>query len=107
MQFSDIKFIERDGPNGSATGLYIAGYWVHKYLFESMWLHAEESLPRLDWSRKQTSADVFGDRTFWLSHRIGERISLGRCLKYFVQQGMLPIREANPGRNGPRRYVRN
>jgi hypothetical protein len=72
-----------------------------------MWFHAAESLPKLDRSRKQTAVDVFGDKACWLSYRIGVRISLGRCLKYFAHQEMLPIREANPGKKGPRRYIRN
>lgn len=107
MKFSDIKFIKDGRPHGSSIGLYLAGHWVSKDLFDLMWIHASQSLPKVDWSRKQTSADVFGDKDLWVSHKVGRRIALGRCLKYFADRDILPIRVANPGKKGPRRYVRN
>jgi|JI8StandDraft_1071087.scaffolds.fasta_scaffold531964_1 hypothetical protein len=105
MEYSDIKFIKRQLRYGSTVGLYIGGYFVSQSLVELMWSQAAESLPTLDWSRKQDVKSVFGDKELWLSHKIGARIALGRCLKFFVDHGMLPLREANRGKKGPRRYV--
>ena len=106
MQFSDIKFLEHNWRYESSVGLYIRGYWVPKSLIDLMWASAVESLPTLDWSRKQGVVTIFGNKKNWVSLSIGVRIALGRCLKYFVAQGMLPISEANPGKKGPRKYVR-
>ena len=105
MESLNINFIKRQGCYGSSEGLNIRGYFVSRSLVELMWAQAAKSLPTLDWSRKQDVRTVFGDKDLWLSQRIRVRIDLGRCLKYFVDQHMLPMREANPGKKGPRRYV--
>jgi hypothetical protein len=106
MKYSDIKFIKHPPRYGSTVGLYIGRYLVSQSLVELMWSQAAASLPTLDWSRKQDVKSVFGDKEFWLSHKIGARIALGRCLKFFVDHGMLPMLEANHGKKGPRRYIR-
>jgi hypothetical protein len=37
---------------------------------------------------------------------VRERIKLGRCIKYFVDHGMLPLKVANPKKKGKRFYQR-
>ena len=106
MQFSDINFTERGGRYGSSKGLRIGGYWVSKDLVELMWQRAPQVLPNLDWSKPHTVVTIFGDSNGWHSYNFGQRIALGRCLKYFADHDMLPIRVANPGKGGTRKYVR-
>lgn len=106
MNFSDIEFIENGGRYGSPLGLNVRGYWVQKCLFDLMWQRASETLPTLDFSKKQTIVTIFGDRELWVSQKFGVRIALGRCLKYFADHGLLPIRVANLNKKGTRRYVR-
>lgn len=106
MQFNDINFTEGDGRYGSSRGLRIRGYWVSKDLFDLMWQSASSTMPNLDWSKPQTVVTLFGDQEEWISYPFGARIALGRCLKYFVDHDVLPIRLANEGKKGTRKYVR-
>ena len=82
------------------------GYWVPKRYFELMWESALKQLPILDWSKDQTAETLFGGKERWLSHKVGGRIALGRCLKYFADNEMLPIKVANPKKKGKRKYTR-
>ncbi len=107
MQFSDLIFTEHGGRYGSSKGLRVrGGYWVSKDLVDLMWLHASKALPNLDWSKRQTAVTIFDDSKKWLSYAFGARLALGRCLKYFADHDMLPIRVANEAKKGPRKYVR-
>ncbi len=105
MQFSDIIFTKHGGRYGSSKGLHIRGRWVTKDLVDLMWLYAPQVIPTLDWSKPHSVVTIFGDREEWLSYPVGARIALGRCLKYFADHDMLPIRLANEGKKGPRKYV--
>ena len=106
MKYSDIKFTEHGGRYGSSKGLRIGGYWVTKDLVDLMWLRAPQVLPNLDWSKPQTVVTIFGDLDDWRARKPGPRIALGRCLKYFADNNMLPIRVVNAGKGGTRKYVR-
>ncbi len=105
MKFSDIKFTEHGGRYGSALGLFApGGYFVCKRTAELMWQNANEELPKLNWSEEQTAETIFGGKNRWLSYKVGGRIALGRCLKYFADNDMLPIRVSNPKKKGKRKY---
>lgn len=106
MKFSDIKFIEHSSRYGASVGVNAGGYWVAKYLFEEMWPRAEAAMQTHDWSKPQTVVTIFGDKEAWDSHSFGARIALGRCLKYFADHEMLPIRVANPTKKGTRKYLK-
>jgi len=106
MKYSDINFTEHNFYYGTLLGFPIRGYWVTKDLFVLMWRKATEEIPKLDWSKQHTVVTIFGDDEEWQQLSFGQRIALGRCLKYFADQGMLPIRVANPTKKGTRKYVR-
>ena len=107
MKYEDIRYYERRGTDKPGRGLHLpGGYWVQESLFCLMWRRAIETLPNIDWSKKQTVVTIFGDAELWVSQKFGVRIALGRCLKYFADHDMLPIRVANVGKKGPRKYVR-
>jgi hypothetical protein len=105
MNFNDIDFYERGGTCKPVYGLHLYGYWVEKTFFETAWTHALEQLPRLDWKVPQTSETICIS-TYWQAQQIGDRLRLGRCVKYFVDQGMLPLQVANPGKKGKKKYSR-
>ena len=105
MKFEDIKFDERSGSAKSGPGLLLpGGYWVLKKYFEMAWTQVRANASGLDWRAQQTAESLLGE-TFWKPHKCGQRISLGRCVKYFVDQKMLPMRVANPGKKGKRKYA--
>lgn len=37
---------------------------------------------------------------------LSKQLALGRCIKFFSVQGMLPLEVANPGKKGKRHYLR-
>ena len=105
MKYSDINFTEHSWHYGTSLGFPVRGYWVTKDLFDLMWRKANREIPKLDWSKQQTVVTIFGGKDEWQQLSFGQRIALGRCLKYFADQGMLPIRVANPGKKGTRKYA--
>ena len=105
MVFEDIAFYERAGSSNHELGLYLKGRWVPKKNFETVWAGALVEIPKLDWTRLQTAETISGVPG-WKKLPVGYRISLGRCLIFFVEEEMLPLRIANPGKKGTRKYAR-
>lgn len=106
MKFRDIKFDERGGSAKSGLGLFLPGrYWVSKKVFEVAWSQVRARFSALDWQVQHTAESILGE-TFWKPHKCGQRIALGRCVKYFVDHEMLPLRVANPTKKGKRKYAR-
>lgn len=105
MNFDDINFGQRGGTYKPGLGYLLpGGYWVKKKYFEVAWKNASENLHKLDWKFSQTAESLCG-KPCWLMQSFGERIALGRCIKYFVDHEMLPLRLANPGKKGKRKYL--
>lgn len=105
MNFDNIKFETRTGRGRTSDGLYINGYnWVPKDRFIEMWEQAQEKLPLLDWSHPKITKAFF-DLAVWKKIKLGRRIALGRCLRYFAEHQMLPIRCINPRQTGTKRYA--
>ncbi len=106
MNFDDISYIERNGTKKSGPGLLLpGGYWVAKSTVVLAWVRVCEVLPRLPRDDKYCAETLCGVE-FWKSHRCGKRIAFGRCIKYFVVHELLPLRVANPGKKGKRKYIR-
>lgn len=103
MKFKDIKFHNRNESGEPDFGRYLHGYWVPKSDFERMWRAAIVELPKLDWSKLQCAETLYGTER-WLAHKVGKRIALGRCLKFFADNNMLPIQVANRRKGGKRKY---
>jgi hypothetical protein len=107
MIFEDIAFYQQSGSKeNSEYGLHLKGYWVQKIFFEEAWMQAQLNIPKLKWDKPQTVVAICGDKN-WKSRKVGVRIRIGRCLKYFVGEGMLPLCIANPNKKGSRKYSRN
>ena len=105
MNFNNIKFETRTGRGTTSYGLYINGNnWVPKDRFIEMWEQAQKKLPLLDWSYPKTTKAFF-ERDHWTSLKPGKKQALGRCLRYFADHELLPIRCINPRKKGTKRYA--
>ncbi|HWI82693.1 hypothetical protein [Ramlibacter sp.] len=102
--FCDIPFGPRPRGSSSHPGLILSGrYWVEQGYFELAWRLVWAHFRRVDWSRKQTAESLCNDPD-WKDRRRGDRLKLGRCIKYFADNGLLPIWVCNPGKSGKRKY---
>jgi hypothetical protein len=74
------------------------GFWVLRRHFnevcELVWGNAH-LLPR---GRKHEAKVLCG--ITWADHPRGQKIAMGRCVKYLVDHGVLPLTLANPDKNG-------
>ena len=105
MNFDNIKFETRTGRGTTSYGLYVnCNNWVPKARFVEMWEQAQNKLHLLDWSHPKTTRSFF-DPAEWKVLKRGRRIALGRCLRYFADHHLLPIRCINPHKKGTKRYV--
>jgi hypothetical protein len=105
MKFSDIKYETRSGRRGNAHGIYIKGNnWIPKFQVIKMWEQAQKKLSLLDWSYSKTTKSFF-DSAAWKEMSRGHHIALGRCMRYFAEHQMLPLRCINQHKKGTKRYV--
>lgn len=81
-------------------------YLIAQYHFKEVWELFWRSVGNLDPARKHTTVALCNDPT-WYDRPRGQRIALGRCIKYLAIQGVLPITPANLGKSGPRKYFLN
>lgn len=105
MNFDKIKYETHTGRGTTSHGLYVTGNnWVPKARFVEMWEQVQKKLPLLDWSYPKTTKSFF-EPTEWKGLKRGRRIALGRCLRYFADHQLLPIRCINPHKKGTKRYA--
>jgi hypothetical protein len=108
MEFKEIKFEMHMSRYWHELALLLSGkYWVPKSDVLLAWNHfSKAGLPE-DYRTQVDAQILFGEpEAVWKAMKVGKRIALGRCLKYFVDNGMLPLRLANPGKKGKKKYVR-
>ena len=102
-RFEAIKY----GPGNRPAldhGKRLGRPWVFKWIFELTWQRICSAIGDADWSVKQSSKSLFGDQVEWGNINHGIRQAIGRCLRYFVDQGMLPLRVLNPDATGTKYY---
>jgi len=102
--FSDIPFTSRSGQLDQMGCLMPGGYWVEKEMFEVAWLQAMEAIDLLV-PGKRYSAEELCNPALWGRLWRSEAIMLGRCIKFLVVHGLLPLIEANAGKRGKRTYA--
>ena len=81
-------------------------YWIAQYHFKEVWELFWRNVDDLDPARKHTTVE-FCREPNWDNRPRGQRIALGRCIKYLAAEGVLPITLANLGKSGPRKYFLN
>ena len=106
IDLNSIRFSECCASKQAGLGLEIRGYWVQKSVFELAQKLINATFTTLTWNKPLQVKNICADPD-WGSWPWGLRFKLGRCLKYFVEEGMLPLTIVNPGKGGPRRYMRS
>jgi hypothetical protein len=102
--FDAIKFGPGNKP-GRDLGKHLGKPWVFKWIFQKAWKRFSTAIACADWSIKQCSKSLFGDDAEWVNINHGVRQAMGRCLRYFVDHGMLPLRVINPDATGTKYYA--
>jgi hypothetical protein len=105
MQFSEIQFTEHKWRYGTSLGFPIAGHWVAKSTLIDAWNHVCKGIPSADSRAEHTAKSMYGEGE-WKNLPFGRQLALGRCVKFFVDKGMLPLKISNPTKKGTRKYVR-
>lgn len=103
MNFSDIKFYERSGNKAPGLGLRLRGYWVYKIHVELAWKLLLAANPALQWQGEHTTVTLCNDPD-WQYRKAGIQHNIGRCIRFFTENGLLPLRISNPGKGGSRKY---
>lgn len=100
----DINFIEHGGIHGKQLGIFMPGlYWVPKDEVLLSWEIANATLHEIDWTKKVCTETILSPE-IWRQFATSMKYRLGRCLKFFSDQELLPIDVANPGKKGKRFY---
>jgi hypothetical protein len=103
--FADIQYERSMSKKGLAIGKRLGRPWVFQWIFNAAWKHFSAAIANADWRVKQCSKSLFGDAAEWGDFKFGIRQAFGRCLRYFVDQGMLPLRLVNPNATGTKFYT--
>lgn len=99
-----LVFEKRTGQKGTVTGIQMGRHWVFQEQVEWTLRQAYASIPTLDFPRPLKAQEILDD-SLWRTRKFGTRIAIGRILKLCVRRNMIPLRESNPEKKGPRKYV--
>ena len=102
--FIALKYGKRNGKKGPSTGITLGRHWVFEWIFRSAWGRFTTGLATADWSKPQTAQYLYNDPD-WTSMNFGVRIAIGRCLRFFVNHEMLPLKVINPHSTGTKLYM--
>jgi hypothetical protein len=106
MRIEELNFGESGRVDRPGLGIWLpGGYWAIKKWFETARTLIQDEWASLDWTVPH-SAETLCNSEKWRAYDVRERIKLGRCIKYFVDHGMLPLKVANPKKKGKRFYQR-
>lgn len=104
--FSDIKFTPLSASPNHVGRWMPGGYPVEKEMFQVAWYQAVPGIEYLEPRKRYSAEDICGDGLWMRLRRCEyEPHMIGRCIKYFVVHGLLPLKEANPGKSGKRLYA--
>jgi hypothetical protein len=102
--FESLKYDKPNCKKGQVSGRYLSRHFVFEWQFRTSWEKICAGLTTVDWSKPQTAKSLY-NYPGWNSMKFGMRIAIGRCLRFFVNQGMLPLRVINPNATGTKRYL--
>lgn len=97
--FDAIRYEKRQNSHGPATGLQLSAHFVFKWIFKDAWSHISVGVTKVNPYKYHSTKSLFNDAAAWEGHETSTRIALGRCLVYFVREGMLPLECGNPDAN--------
>ncbi len=105
-RFEAIKYEKRrSGKNGTVIGLELSAHFVFKRIFQEAWKHLSVSVVTANRCKLHTAKSLFKDMEGWDEYDAGIHIAFGRCLKYFVENNMLPLHCVNPHISGAKLYA--
>ena len=104
-RFNAIHYETFNGPSGTRIGKRLGLPLVFEWIFKKAWAHFSKNIATADWSKKQTAKLLYDDPEDWGSMKHGVRHAIGRCLRHFVTQEMLPLYVVNPRSKGTKFYA--
>jgi hypothetical protein len=102
--FMALKYAKRDTKYGPSTGLDLGHHFVFDGQIRTAWVRICARLASADWTKPQSARALYNDPC-WESKSFGARIAIGRCLRFFVNHGMLPLQVINPQATGTKLYM--
>lgn len=104
--FARLEYrMPQGSPNGPA-GLQVTPInFVHKWIVQKSWACFSATLSVCDQTAVWSAKKLFNDAQAWEGYSKGVRQSIGRCLRYFVDHGMLPLHCINDHMQGGKLYV--
>ena len=107
QRLAGLPYVPQKDSAGTYHALKLSGrYWIVRGHFDEVWELFWRNAGDLDLARKHMTVNFCNDPN-WYDRPRGQRIALGRCIKYLAANGVLPITLANPGKSGPRKYFLN
>ena len=106
-RFEAIKYEKRSGKNGTVTGMELSAHFVFLWTFHEAWIHISASVVTADRYKFHTAKSLFNDPEGWDGYDKSIRNAFGLCLKYFVENKMLPLHCVNPTASGAKLYMVN
>ena len=106
-KLKSYKFCNHDWKYGQTIGWFMPGeFFVPLEDIKMALSNALMHIDGIDWTQK-VAASAFFDKEDWEGFVFGKRLALGRCIKFFCDEGLLPIKVTNPGKKGRRYYERS
>jgi len=102
--FMALKYAKRDTKYGPSRGLDLGHHFVFDGQIRSSWESIRAALATADWTKPQSAKSLYNDPS-WESKTFGARIAIGRCLRFFVNHGMVPLKVINPQATGTKLYM--
>lgn len=103
--FAAIKYENRKGKSGTVIGMELGGHFVFRWIFQEAWKHISVGIVTADRCKFHTAKSLFNDADAWARFEKNESIAIGRCLRYFVDHGMMPLSVVNPNETGTKLYA--
>lgn len=104
-RFEAIEYIKHPGRKSTAIGLQLGAHFVFKWIFQDAWNHISGNIATADRFKFYTTESLFNDADAWAGFGTPIRIAIGRCLRYFVDNEMLPLFCVNPHATSAKLYM--
>ena len=95
-RFEAIEYVTHPCRKSTVIGRQLGPHFVFKWIFLDAWNHISANIATADRYHFHTTESLFNDAKAWAGYEKSTRIAIGRCLAYFVREGMLPLFCVNP-----------
>ena len=105
-RFEVIKFEKRLVKKSAMIGMQLGAHFVFRWIFEDAWKHISAGIATADRNKFHTVESLFNNPEVWDGYLTkGIHLAIGRCLKYFVENKMLPLFCVNPHASSNKLYM--